>query len=225
MDINKILQDRKGRRKETGEDFTPTPLVNEILDRLTIDSNGSVWDKEKTFIDPACGDGQFLVEVLKRKLDKGHNPIKALETIFGCDIMMDNIEICRLRLLKIVSIHTGIDSKEFLACIKIVKRNIECTPLSKYPNGSLDYLGENNKKEIFDTEISDQDAKKHRQAIIDKKLFDQIDQKETQKEIKEQKEVKVKEQKVKETIKEKKPIKESKVVFDEETELNDFLKI
>ena len=171
MDINKIIQDRKERRKTSGEDFTPTSLVNEILDKLT-DSNNSVWEREKTFIDPACGDGQFLVEVLKRKLKK-YNPIKALETIFGCDIMMDNIEICRLRLLKIVSIHTGIDSKEFLTCIKIVKRNIECTPLSKYPNGSLDYLSLS-EEETFNKEITDQQAEKSRKIIIDKKLFDQL---------------------------------------------------
>lgn len=133
MDINKILQDRKERRKTTGEDFTPTPLVNEILDRLTLDSNGSVWEEEKTFIDPACGDGQFLVEVLKRKLAKGHNPLKALSTIYGCDIMFDNIEICKKRMLELININ-----KE--KAIKILNKNIVCTPLSKYPNGSLDYL-------------------------------------------------------------------------------------
>jgi type I restriction-modification system DNA methylase subunit len=132
MNINNIIQNRKERRKSTGEDFTPTPLVNEILDRLTIDSNGSVWEEEKTFIDPACGDGQFLVEVLKRKLDKGHNQLKALSTIYGCDIMFDNIEICKDRLLKLIN-----NKKE---AEKILNKNIVCTPLDKYPKGSLDYL-------------------------------------------------------------------------------------
>ena len=175
MDINKIIQDRKERRKTSGEDFTPTPLVNEILDRLT-DYNNSIWEEGKTFIDPACGDGQFLVEVLNRKLENGHTPnkaIKVLETIFGTDIMIDNIEICRLRLLKIISKHVGINTKEFLTCIKIVKRNIECTPLSKYPNGSLDYLSLS-EEETFNKEITDQQAEKSRKIIIDKKLFDQL---------------------------------------------------
>jgi hypothetical protein len=137
--------------------------------------------------------------------------------------MMDNIEICRLRLLKIVSKHIKF-KKELLTCIKIVKRNIECTPLSKYPNGSLDYLSLP-EEEIFNKEITDQQAEKSHKLIQDKKLFDQIDQIEVQKEIKEPKEPKeaIKE-KSKEIIKEKKT-KESKVVFDEETESNDFLKI
>lgn len=203
MDINKITQDRKERRKETGEDFTKTTLVNEILDRLTLDSNNSVWEEEKTFIDPACGDGQFLVEVLKRKLEKTHNPIKALESIFGTDIMIDNIEICRLRLLKIISKYIKINTKEFLTCIKIVKRNIECTPLSKYPNGSLDYLSLPEDK-TFNKEITTEQAEKSRQAIIDKKLFDQIDQIELQKQSKNNIEQKPKE------IKQIKEVKEVK---------------
>lgn len=128
-----IKEKRKARCKLTAEIFTPTSLVNEILDRLTLDSNSSVWEEEKTFIDPACGDGQFLVEVLKRKLEKGHNSIKAISTIYGCDIMSDNIEICKNRLLNLININ-----KE--ECKKILNKNIVCTPLDKYPNGSLDYL-------------------------------------------------------------------------------------
>jgi len=84
------------RVKATGEVFTPTPLVQEILDNLdpTLFS-----DPEKTFLDPACGDGQFLGEILIRKMEHGIDFETALSTIYGVDLMEDNVELCRERLL------------------------------------------------------------------------------------------------------------------------------
>lgn len=84
------------RVKATGEVFTPTPLVQEVLDQL----NPNLFkDPTKTFIDPACGDGQFLGEVLIRKLENGIDFETALGTIYGVDIMQDNVDLCRKRLL------------------------------------------------------------------------------------------------------------------------------
>src|ERR1035437_5515752 len=90
---------RQKRKKSTAEEFTPLPLVNEMLDKLTKE----VWQEGKTYCDPACGNGNFLVEVLKRKLNNHHNALQALQTIYGVDIMQDNIKECRLRLLKLIS--------------------------------------------------------------------------------------------------------------------------
>jgi type I restriction-modification system DNA methylase subunit len=84
------------RVKATGEVFTPTPLVQEMLDQL---SDTLFDDPTKTFIDPSCGDGQFLSEVLIRKLERGHDFAQALSTIYGVDLMPDNVELCRERLL------------------------------------------------------------------------------------------------------------------------------
>jgi type I restriction-modification system DNA methylase subunit len=84
------------RVKATGEVFTPTPLVEEILD--TIDQSMFV-DSEKTFLDPSCGDGQFLASVLYRKVENGATFEQALSTIYGVDLMQDNVELCRERLL------------------------------------------------------------------------------------------------------------------------------
>jgi type I restriction-modification system DNA methylase subunit len=84
------------RVKATGEVFTPTPLVMEILDQL----DPSLFiDPSKTFIDPSCGDGQFLSEVLIRKIENGSTFEQALETIYGIDLMEDNVKLCRERLL------------------------------------------------------------------------------------------------------------------------------
>ena len=123
--------DRTHRVKQTAEIFTPPKLVNEMLDKLP----DEVWEESKTFCDPACGDGNMLVEVLKRKLEKGHDPLKALCTIYGTDIMKDNIDECRERLWRIVLEKSVLTAEH----IRVVVNNIRCTPISHYPNGSLDY--------------------------------------------------------------------------------------
>lgn len=86
----------KARVKATGEVFTPTPLVQEILD--TFDQEVFV-DPTKTFLDPTCGDGQFLGEVLIRKVENGIDFETALSTIYGVDLMPDNVKLCQDRLL------------------------------------------------------------------------------------------------------------------------------
>ena len=83
------------RVKSSGEVFTPPELVNEMLDKLPPE----IWsDPTKTFIDPAAGDGNFLVEVKKRLLEF-HSEQHILENmIFAVDIMPDNIEVLQHRL-------------------------------------------------------------------------------------------------------------------------------
>ena len=123
-----MTNSRQLRKKQTAEDFTPPKLTNEILDKLEEYSPESFLP-DKTFLDPACGNGNLLVEVIKRKILKGHNPLEALKTLYGCDIMEDNIHECRERLLQL----TDGEGKE------IVDRQILWTPLHLYPKGSLDY--------------------------------------------------------------------------------------
>ena len=86
----------RARVKSTGEVFTPTPLVQEMLDQLPSDV---FTDPSKTFLDNSCGDGQFLGEVLIRKMENGSTFEQALSTVYGVDLMQDNVEECRKRLL------------------------------------------------------------------------------------------------------------------------------
>ena len=86
----------KSRTKSTGEVFTPTPLVQEMLDKLPEEV---FTNPTKTFLDPSCGDGQFLAEVLIRKLENNIPYDQALSTIYGVDLMADNIKLCQDRLL------------------------------------------------------------------------------------------------------------------------------
>ena len=84
------------RVKATQEVFTPTSMVQDIIDRL---DSGLFQNPEQEFIDPTCGDGQFLGEVLIRKLENGSPFEQALQTIYGVDLMQDNVDLCRERLL------------------------------------------------------------------------------------------------------------------------------
>jgi hypothetical protein len=88
--MSKNSEVRKARRKQTGEDFTPAALVNEILDKLPTE----IWkDSTKTWLDPAAGNGNFLVEVKWRLMEVGHDEIHIFENmIFGVDLMPDNCE-------------------------------------------------------------------------------------------------------------------------------------
>ena len=84
------------RVKQTGEVFTPTELVQVLLEQI----DRSVFaDPEQPFMDPACGDGQFLGEALILKLQAGIDFETALSTIYGVDLMQDNVDLCRERLL------------------------------------------------------------------------------------------------------------------------------
>ena len=68
---------------------------------------------DATFLEPACGDGNFLVEILRRKLavvksrygkrleDFTFQSIRALMSLYGIDILEDNVEACRERLFSI----------------------------------------------------------------------------------------------------------------------------
>ena len=123
--------------KDRGEVFTPTELVNEMLDKLEVYNPTYFKDPKKTCIDPAAGTGNMLIEVLKRKLQNHHNPVQALNTLYGAEIMRDNVAECRLRLLDTVE---SFKHKITYEMCQAVIKNIVWTPLHKYPNGSLDYL-------------------------------------------------------------------------------------
>lgn len=83
------------RVRATGEIFTPSALVIEILQYTDLD----LFAPGKTVLDPACGDGQFLVAAKWIKVHHhGMNEAEALQDLYGVDIMRDNVDLCRRRL-------------------------------------------------------------------------------------------------------------------------------
>ena len=83
------------RVKITAEVFTPTDLVIRMLRECGVDK----FAPGKTVLDPACGDGQFLVAVKWVKvLFHSMTESDALDDIYGIDLMRDNVDLCKKRL-------------------------------------------------------------------------------------------------------------------------------
>ena len=88
------------RVKKYGEVFTPEWVVKKMCDMLENENNGpECW--RGTVIEPSCGTGNFLVEILKRKLSIGMSEEEAASTMFGVDILQDNIDESIKRLTQI----------------------------------------------------------------------------------------------------------------------------
>ena len=96
----------KQRVADHGEVFTAEREVNAMLDLVKHESERI----ESRFLEPACGNGNFLAEVLRRKLatvtaryaksafEYGYNAVLAVSSIYGIDILQDNAKACRERL-------------------------------------------------------------------------------------------------------------------------------
>ena len=106
------------RVKATSEVFTPTDEVQTTLNKIPMEK---FQDPTKTFLDNSCGDGQFLGEVLIRKMENDSTFEQALQTIYGVDLMPDNVKLCQDRLLC---------GQEHLR--HIVERNIVCADALEY---------------------------------------------------------------------------------------------
>jgi hypothetical protein len=128
----------KKRVADHGEVFTAHREVNAMLDLVKQETERI----DSRFLEPACGTGNFLVEILKRKLlvvrdryldnqlEFERYAIIAISSIYGVDILSDNVQTCRERLYEkfkeIYKKHYKKDIKnEFLASAKyILERNI-----------------------------------------------------------------------------------------------------
>ena len=99
----------KKRVADHGEVYTAKREVNAMLDLVKQETERI----DSRFLEPACGDGNFLAEVLERKLNIVENRysknqpeyeryvVIAISSIYGIDILEDNVSKCRDRLFKI----------------------------------------------------------------------------------------------------------------------------
>ena len=98
----------KERVAEHGEVFTAEREVKAMCDLVETQCD----NVDATFLEPACGDGNFLVEILGRKLTRAKKDaksdatqwewlsVRAVASLYGVDIMQDNAVECRERLFK-----------------------------------------------------------------------------------------------------------------------------
>ena len=93
------IEREKLRIKETAEVFTQTELVQKRLDKMEKCDTTSFKDVTVTFLDNSCGDGQFLSEVVIRKMERSNCTLEqALSTTYGVELMEDNVKLCKERL-------------------------------------------------------------------------------------------------------------------------------
>ena len=127
----------KERVKAHGEVFTPAWMVEKMLDLVKDEAN----DVYKTFLEPAAGDGNFLVAILRRKLKMisvtyetrycTTKALFALSSIYGIEIQKDNLREARQAMLEEfikfhVELKIPIDNKSshFKAARHIIHENI-----------------------------------------------------------------------------------------------------
>ena len=101
----------KQRARDHGEVYTHEREVNAMLNLVA----DQVANPEKTFLEPACGNGNFLAEILRRKLaaviqkhkksqfDYERTALIALGSLYGIELLADNVAECRARLHQIFS--------------------------------------------------------------------------------------------------------------------------
>lgn len=130
----------KERIRNHGEVFTAEREVKAMCDLVKDETNRI----DSRFLEPACGDGNFLAEILTRKLaivrkkyakshlDYEKNAVLAASSIYGVDILQDNVLACRERIFGIwdkeyTSVCKRDSNNETRAAVKyIFSRNIVC---------------------------------------------------------------------------------------------------
>lgn len=128
----------KKRVTDHGEVFTNKREVNAMLDLVKHETERI----ESRFLEPACGEGNFLIEILRRKLTVVENryassqieyekyALIAIGSIYGIDLLEDNVDACRKRLYLIFlkeyeELFKGKINQDYLRSIRfIVTRNI-----------------------------------------------------------------------------------------------------
>jgi hypothetical protein len=123
------------RIKNHGEVYTNKREVDAMLDLVSHEMERI----ESRVLEPACGTGNFLAEVLSRKLgmvkmryqkeqfDYERNAVIAVSSIYGIDILEDNVEACRERLFEIFSTQYKMLFKDGIKeeCLKVIRYILE----------------------------------------------------------------------------------------------------
>ena len=112
----------KQRVADHGEVFTPDWLVEAMLDVVKDETERL----DSRFLEPACGSGNFLIKILKRKLvtveikysksefDRNHYALLSLMCIYGIELLEDNITECKANLLEIFAEYLNLATGDVL---------------------------------------------------------------------------------------------------------------
>jgi hypothetical protein len=124
----------KQRIADHGEVFTPAWLVEAMLDLVKEETERI----DSRFLEPACGNGNFLVPVLQRKLaavelkfsnsdfEKQHYALLAVMCTYGIELLADNIEECRGNMINVLAEYLGLHESDDLyrAAAYVLSQNL-----------------------------------------------------------------------------------------------------
>ena len=117
----------KQRVKDFAEVFTPKHIVKDMCDLVPAE----MWvNVDTTFLEPACGTGNFLVEILERKFklcENWEDGLRALKSVYGVDIQQDNVEEAKGRLFEMyIKQYPKAPAISGLIASQILENNIVC---------------------------------------------------------------------------------------------------
>lgn len=124
----------KQRVADHGEVFTPAWMVDTMLD-LVKDETERI---DSRFLEPACGSGNFIVQILRRKLavvelkygksnfERQHFALYGLMCIYGIELLADNIAECRANVLEVFAEYLNLDEADDLyrAATHVLSENL-----------------------------------------------------------------------------------------------------
>jgi hypothetical protein len=124
----------KQRVSDHGEVFTPEWLVTAMLDLV----KGETERIDSRFLESACGSGNFLVQILRRKLaavelkygksdfERRHYALFGLMCVYGIELLSDNIAECRANLLDIFADYLALTPADDLyrAAFYVLSQNL-----------------------------------------------------------------------------------------------------
>ena len=85
----------KERITKNGEVFTPKALVEKMMDKIPEEK----WkDPNSTWLEPTFGSGNMVICMLERRIASGVEPIQAVKTLYGVELMQDNVDLCKDRI-------------------------------------------------------------------------------------------------------------------------------
>ncbi|WP_394794011.1 DNA methyltransferase [Armatimonas sp.] len=124
----------KKRVADHGEVFTPEWMVEAMLDLVKAETERI----DSRFLEPACGSGNFLVQILQRKLtavertygksefEKQHFALVAVMSLYGIELLPDNIAECRANVLEILAEYLSLNPSDELyrAAFYVLSQNL-----------------------------------------------------------------------------------------------------
>jgi len=124
----------KQRVADHGEVFTPAWMVEAMLDLV----KGETERMDSRFLEPACGSGNFLVQILRRKLaavelkygqsefERRCYALLAVMCMYGIELLADNIAECRANLLEIFAeyLNVGESDELYRAASYVLSQNL-----------------------------------------------------------------------------------------------------